>query len=145
MTMAETENQPEHVEPVELTEDARSLGVERWVQFAFIAIAAVAFWLLDHVIWALLNYFVEPDATLVTAVSGALAIILAFVLYRVSSVREEAHNVVAELAKVTWPTRDETWSATLVVVITSIVASIIMFGFDAAWSSITDLIYKTKV
>ena len=65
-----------------------------------------------------------------------------FVLYRHPTVSRVSHEVVGELAKVTWPNRDEIRVATVVVIITSIIASAIVGAFDAAWSAITDLIYK---
>jgi preprotein translocase SecE subunit len=51
-------------------------------------------------------------------------------------------EIVGELARVSWPSRDEIQAATIIVIITSIIASIIVGAFDAAWSSLTDLIYK---
>ena len=48
----------------------------------------------------------------------------------------------AELRKVTWPTRKETWSQTIVVLIVSIIAAVILGVYDAVWSHITDLPYN---
>ena len=53
-----------------------------------------------------------------------------------------SHEIVGELAKVTWPSREETQVSTIVVIVTSIIAAIIVGSFDAVWSTITDLIYK---
>ncbi len=71
---------------------------------------------------------------------GGIAI--GVLLYRAPRANEFAHDVIAELAKVTWPTREETWAATIVVIVTSLVAAMITGVFDAAWKSITDLIYQ---
>ena len=46
-----------------------------------------------------------------------------------------------ELSKVSWPTRKETWSQTIVVIIVSIIAAVILGVFDAVWAQITDFIY----
>jgi preprotein translocase subunit SecE len=43
---------------------------------------------------------------------------------------------------VSWPTRKETWSQTIVVLIVSVIAAIILGVYDAVWSHITDLIYN---
>ena len=51
---------------------------------------------------------------------GALA------LYRNEKVSRVAHEVVGELAKVTWPTRKETQVSTIVVIVTSIIAAVIV-------------------
>jgi preprotein translocase subunit SecE len=118
-----------------------NLGLERWVQFAFIGAALFAFWFLDNFIHAVWNIFAEPDPTLVTASSALVSIVGAFVLYRAPTINEWAHEVAAELSKVTWPTRKETRSATVIVLIVSVIAAAILGLFDAAWAAVTDLIY----
>lgn len=145
--MAENENPTETegntgTTSVEEAAGSRTLGLERWVQLAFIGVALAAFYLLDKIVAAVWDLFAEPEATLVTAVSAALGLLTGFVLYKHPRVNELAHEVVNELSKVTWPTRKETWSNTVVTVITAIIAALILFGFDMMWSSITDLIYK---
>ena len=74
--------------------------------------------------------------------AAVVSIVITVVLYRHETVSRVSHEVVGELAKVSWPTRDEVQVSTVVVIITSIIASIIVGSFDAAWSAITDLIYK---
>lgn len=51
-----------------------------------------------------------------------------------------ANEVVDELAKVTWPSREETGSATVVVIVTVILASAYLGVFDAVWLSLTNWI-----
>ncbi len=51
-----------------------------------------------------------------------------------------ANEVVDELAKVTWPTREETGNATVVVIVTVIVCSAYLGIFDAVWLSVTNWI-----
>ncbi len=120
------------------------LGIERWVQFAFIGGALLTFWFFDHVAVATWGLFAEPDPTLATAFSGVAAVILAVVLYRHPQVHGFSYEVAAELSKVTWPTRSETWAQTLVVIVVSAIAAVILGLFDGAWSTITDLLY-TKI
>jgi preprotein translocase subunit SecE len=118
-----------------------TLGIERWVQFAFIGAALFTFWFLDHFIDAVWNVFAEPDPTIVTAASAVVAVVGAFVLYRSPNINVWAHEVAAELSKATWPTRKETRSATVVVLIVSLIAAVILGVFDAGWAAVTDLIY----
>ena len=54
---------------------------------------------------------------------------------------ELATEVTAELKKVTWPTRQETFAATIVVIVTVIVASLFLGIFDLLWSWVSRLIY----
>ena len=49
-----------------------------------------------------------------------------------------ANEVVDELAKVTWPSREETGSATIVVIIAVIISSLFLGVFDAVWLWLTD-------
>jgi preprotein translocase SecE subunit len=118
------------------------LGIERWVQFAFIALAVATFYVSDKLITFVWSQFAEPDTTLVSGVAALLGIVGAFVLYRHPRVNELAHEVVGELSKVTWPSRDETYYSTVVVIVTSVIAALYCGIFDALWSAFTDLIYN---
>ena len=120
----------------------KSLGLDRWVQIAFMAFALLLLWLLDKIITLIWDRFAEPMPSLVTLLAAAIAIGTALLLYRQEKVSRVAHEVVGELTKVSWPSRKETQVSTLVVIITSVIAAIIVGTFDAAWSAITDLIYK---
>jgi preprotein translocase subunit SecE len=120
-----------------------TLGLERWVMFGFIGSALIAFWLLDHIIGAVWNIFQDPSTTLVTGTAAVVSILAAVICYRIPKYHRFVTEVSVELSKVTWPTRKETWAQTVVVVIVSIIAAVILGVFDAAWSAVTDLIYKT--
>lgn len=114
----------------------------RWVQTAFLAIGALLFLMLNRLIVAGWERFAEPNSTLATLVSGLLAAIIAWRLYKYDKINKLASDVVSELTKVSWPTRQEVSTSTVVVIITSIVAAGILGTFDAIWSAITDLIYR---
>ena len=125
-----------------------TLGVERWVQFAYAACAITLAWFLIKLtgaIWTLLADTVdvvpEPNATLIAVGAGLVAFITAVITYRSQKIHTFVVEVCVELSKVTWPTRKETWSQTVVVIIVSIIAAIILGVFDAVWSQITDFIY----
>jgi preprotein translocase subunit SecE len=120
---------------------AALLGPERWVQFAFIAIGVAVFFLADRLTSQIWGYWAEPDAAIVSAVAAATAILGTFMLYRHPAVNQLADEVVGELSKVTWPTRDEVWISTLVVVATSVIAAAYTGVFDAMWSALTAVVY----
>lgn len=126
---------------------AQRLGVERWVQFAYIALAVVLVWVLDKVLGSSVELVgdrfdlpaVQPwIISAVAAVAGAL---IALYYYKKEDSNRFAREVVGELQNVTWPDREETWKQTVIVIVTSIIASIVLFAFDQAWSRLTDLIY----
>jgi preprotein translocase subunit SecE len=126
-----------------------TLGVERWVQFAYAACAITLAWFLiksGTAVWTMLadnvDVVPEPDGTLIAVGAGLLAFIAAVIAYRSKKVHTFVVEVCVELSKVSWPTRKETWSQTIVVLIVSVIAAIILGVYDAVWSHITDLIYN---
>jgi preprotein translocase subunit SecE len=125
-----------------------TLGVERWVQFAYAACAITLAWFLIKVTdatWTLLADTIdavpEPNGTVIAVGAGLVAFIAAVATYRSKKVHTFVVEVCVELSKVTWPTRKETWSQTVIVIVVSIIAAIILGVFDAMWSQITDFIY----
>jgi preprotein translocase SecE subunit len=129
-------------EPATQETQAKTLGLARWVQMSFVATWLLLGWVLDKVVTLVWDRFAEPQPTVVTALSLVIAGVAVVALYRQEKVRRTANEVVGELAKVTWPSREETQVSTVVVIVTSIIAAVIIGTFDAAWSAITDLIYK---
>jgi len=118
------------------------LGLERWVQFAFVAIAVFFVYLTDKLVTALWFNWGEPNDTMVTAIAVAVGLAATFLSYQNDRVRDFATEVVTELSKVTWPTREETWYSTLVVLAASAIAAVYTGAFDALWSALTDLVYS---
>ena len=121
--------------------EGQPLGVTRWVHFAFVGLALATFWLLRHLVFTVWNYWQEPKDAYVTGGSLVTAVVMTIALYKHARTNAWAYEVVGELSRVSWPPRQETWYSTVIVVITSLIASLILFGFDAAWSSLTDMIY----
>ena len=126
---------------------AEPLGIERWVQFAFIALAAILFWVFDKVFLALVEivgeFFDLPEVQpgIISVAAAVAGVLVALYYYKKHDTNRFTSEVVGELQHVTWPDREETWKQTVVVIITSIIASIVLFVFDQAWSHLTDLIY----
>lgn len=142
---AEAERKQLEREAEALSEETDSmaalLGPERWVQFTFIAIGVAVFFLAERLINEIWTRFSEPDAAIVSAVAAGTAILGTFMLYRHPAVNQLADEVVGELSKVTWPTRDEVWVSTIVVVATSVIAAVYTGVFDAMWSALTNVVY----
>lgn len=117
------------------------LGVERWVQFAFIVTGVVLFFLVDNLVRFVWGQFGEPDGGVVSAVAAASSVLGAFALYRHAQANQLATEVITELRDVTWPTRDEVYYSTVVVIVTSVVAAVYTGLFDAFWSALTNVVY----
>jgi preprotein translocase subunit SecE len=120
----------------------KTLGLERWVQLAFVVVALTLIWLFDHIINGIWYIFADPNEAIVTAGAVVAGILGAIILYGNKPTYSLIHDVTEEMSRVTWPTRKETSQSTLVVVITSIVAALMLFLFDSVWSAVTDLVYK---
>jgi preprotein translocase subunit SecE len=130
---------------LETTGVSSALGLTRWVQYVFVVGAALLLWFLDKVATLTWQNFAEPPAVVITAGSVVVSIVGTLALYRNERAHTLVTEVVAELAKVTWPTRKETYASTIVVIITSLLAAGIVGAFDFVWSFLTDLLYKHKV
>jgi len=118
------------------------LGLERWVQFAFVALAVFIVYVTDKLVTFVWEFWAEPSDTVVTAIAVAVGLAGSFLAYQNDRFRDFCTEVVTELSKVTWPTREETWYSTLVVLTASFIAAVYTGMFDAIWSAVTDLIYS---
>jgi preprotein translocase SecE subunit len=121
---------------------SRGMGLARWVQMAFMAFGALLLMVFDKTITIVWDKFAEPEPLAVTALAALCSAVATMLLDRHKTVSRVAHEVVGELAKVAWPSRDEVRVSTIVVIVASLVATCIVGVFDAAWAWITDFIYK---
>jgi len=98
-------------------------------------------WLLSKTgdwIW---SYFGKPNQLLLGAVAALIAGVVTLIVWKNEHVFELASDVTTELRKVTWPSRRETVSSTIVVIVTTIIASLLLGLFDGMWSWVTRMIY----
>ena len=118
------------------------MGPNKSVHLMFLTGGLLLFFLLNWTgDWAWGYFARHPNVFVINGVAAALALAIGVVLYRSERVHTLASDVAAELQKVTWPTRKETQAATVVVIVTVLVATMILGLFDMVWSSLTDLIY----
>jgi preprotein translocase subunit SecE len=122
-----------------------TLGLSRWVQYVFVLTAAFFLWFLDKVATLIWQNFAEPPAVAITAVAAVISVGGTVALYRNERAHDLVADVVTELAKVTWPSRKETYASTIIVIVTSLIAAGVVGAFDFVWSFFTDLLYKHKV
>jgi preprotein translocase subunit SecE len=90
-------------------------------------------------IWSLVA---KPNDLAITAGSLLVAGVAVYALYRNERVFAAAYDVTNELEKVTWPSRKETYAATLVVIVTVTISSIIMWSFDLVLGSLANLVMR---
>jgi preprotein translocase subunit SecE len=104
--------------------------------------AVLLFYLLQWTIDWVWGYVATPPSEFkISLIAGALAVITGVVLYRHDRVYTLANEVAGELKKVTWPTAKEVRTATIVVMVMSIISALILGVFDFVWSNLTELVY----
>jgi len=102
----------------------------------------VAAWLLTKCgEWAWSYTGSKPNNFLIGAVGFTIAGVATLIAWRNEMVFGLASEVAGELRKVSWPSRKETLQSTIVVIVTTIIASGFLGVFDAVWSWVTRMIY----
>jgi preprotein translocase subunit SecE len=125
-------------------------GAQRYVVFAYLAIG-ILLWTTLAKLFAAIAYATNiPNPGLLGnnfALSHLLGLFgaVAAVLYGWKNVaaREFSFDVVSELKKVSWPSRKETQTATVVVIVTTILCAMVLGLFDQVWAWITGVIYSS--
>lgn len=119
---------------------------DRYVIVGIVVLAIIVGFPLAHGFAWLAVQFGWPDPRLVgdltlTSVLGyAIAAALALFCLFHGPTRTVASEIVEELAKVSWPTREETGNATVVVIVTVLICSAYLGVFDAVWLWLTNRI-----
>jgi preprotein translocase subunit SecE len=114
---------------------------KKWTHVMFAVAGIVLAWLLAKSgEWAW-SYFAKPNPYLVGGGAFVVASLITFAAWRNEQVFGLASEVTGELKKVTWPTRKETMYSTIVVIVTTIIASAFLGLFDGVWSWVTRTIY----
>lgn len=113
----------------------------RVVHLMFAAAALLVAFLLSRIGEWGWGFFAKPNDLVLNTASVALAIGIAWAAYKNERVYTLASEVAVELGKVSWPSRKETKAATLVTLVTVVVAAGILGMMDIFWSWITNWIY----
>ena len=123
-------------------------GTQRYLIFAYLLAGFLVWITLDRLFGAVVYAADLPNPaligsgfTLTTLLSLGLAIAAGVFAYRHPRAHAFSTDVVSELRKVSWPNRKETQSATVVVIVTTLIISGILYLFDTVWARLTGLIY----
>lgn len=126
------------------------LSKQRFVLLAFVLAAlAVGFSLQAALVSAFAEFgFADNRIAGLMNTSSAVAILGGlgtFVgLIRSRRALEFAGEVVGELLRVTWPSRDETMKASTTVVLTTLFAAGLLAFYDFTWKNLADLVLFTE-
>ena len=113
----------------------------KWVHVMFAMAGLLLAWLLAKCgDWGW-SYFGKPNDLYVGLGACAIAGVATYIAWKNEELFTLASEVTSELRKVTWPTRRETLNSTIVVIATTIIASLLLGFFDAVWAWATRMIY----
>ncbi|MCC6747409.1 MAG: preprotein translocase subunit SecE [Deltaproteobacteria bacterium] len=118
------------------------MGNNKWVHLTFVGLFLVLAFLLVRTTDWVWGYFAKPKDLYLVPPALLVAGVVSFMAWRNQVWFTRASEIILELAKVTWPTRKETSAATLVVIVTVIVFSLILGLFDLFWSWATGIVYS---
>ena len=124
----------------------------RYAVIGVLALAAVVGLALAHGLqWAAaelnltdVRLFGLTQLPMSAAVAYGMAAALALVVLRMARTRTLVDEIVDELARVSWPSRQETSHATVIVIGAVVMSSAFLGLFDAAWMWVTDWILGAR-
>jgi preprotein translocase subunit SecE len=113
----------------------------KWTHMLFAVGGIVLAWLLAKSgEWAW-SYFGKPNGFAVGTGAVLVAGVATLIAWRNEELFSLAQECTAELRKVSWPSRKETFSSTVVVIVTTIISAAFLGMFDGVWSWVTRMIY----
>jgi preprotein translocase subunit SecE len=118
------------------------MGPNKFIHLTFaVGILLAAFLLFKAGDWVW-SYFAKPNELLLQGVGLAIAVVAGVVAYRNERIYAVVVDVTRELEKVAWPTRKETYYATIVVIVTVFISTVILSTFDAIWAFLAGKVIK---
>lgn len=118
---------------------------QKWVNLSFVAAAL----LLAYVSFVLATKFavvfdfegrVRSLDKILMAGSAVVGLVLFLGFYKSQLVNGFMNEVVAEVSKVTWPTQNETFKATIAVLIAVTIAGVVFWTVDNIWVYLISLV-----
>jgi preprotein translocase SecE subunit len=114
------------------------LGVQKYLYTGYFVGGIVVAWLVHNIVDKAWEGH-DAVASLIGVVAGILAVVWAWKNERIRMLSKE---IIDELAAVTWPTKQETQTATFIVLVTSVVAAGVIFLMDRVWGFLTEWLVK---
>lgn len=123
---------------------------QRYVLLTIAVGAILAGMVAQSAVVSLLLYFAWPDSRVLglfslSALVGVVSGLGTFLgLLRSQRSIRFTDEVIGELAKVTWPSREETIRATTTVVFTTLFVALLLGLYDLVWKNVADLVLFTE-
>lgn len=117
---------------------------QRWIVLAFIGAATVVAGMVLRASVSLFTQMAWPDqrlgpVTTTTLIAVVLGAVTFFGLLRSTRAVTFTDEVIDELSKVTWPSKDETLRATTTVVVTTLLVAGLLGAYDQLWGFLMNL------
>lgn len=109
---------------------------------AFYMVCSAVLWFLSRsfIEWTYHTFYAIRRYAAVGVLREALPVVLGIGLFAILLRHPRANTVmdevVSELKKVTWPSRDDVVKSTTVVIICILIASFLLAGFDLLWGQV---------
>ena len=123
-------------------------GIRRYIIFTFISLSFLLWVTLARLLGAVAYMANLPDPAVIgsqfpmtTLIGLVIAGGVGLYVYQRSDVQKFSFDVIEELLKVAWPDWHSTQSATIVVIITTIIVATLLGLFDVIWAEFTGIIY----
>ena len=113
----------------------------KWTHVLFAVAGIVLAWLCTKTGEWVWSYFGKPNSFAVGTGALLVAGVATLIAWRNEQLFGLAQEVTTELRKVTWPSRRETASSTIIVIVTTIIAAGFLGLFDGIWSWVTRQLY----
>lgn len=122
---------------------------QRWVVLSFVIGGLLTGLVVQSAAVSGFAQFAIPDTrfgpfTLSSVLAVASGAITMIALLRNHRAVAFALEVVEELSKVTWPTREETMRASTTVVVTTLLVAALLGMYDFLWKNLADLVLLTE-
>ena len=110
------------------------MGPNKYIHLTF----AIGMLLLSFLIYKtgdwIWSYFAKPNELAMQGAALVCGVLGGVIAYRNERVFVTAADVTRELEKVTWPTKKQTYYATIVVIVTVLIATLILSFSDIIWA-----------
>lgn len=115
------------------------LGIQKYLLFGYMVTGFLVAYLTHNIVEKVWGEGHDGPATAIGAVVGIASVVF---ITRNQRIKTLAHETIDELAKVTWPTRQETYNASVIVFAATISAALLVFVLDRLLGYGTDLIFR---
>ena len=115
------------------------LGVQKYLLFGYMVAGFIVAWLVHNTVEKFWGEGHDLPATVIGVVAGIATVTWGA---RSERIRTWANETVDELSKVSWPSRQETYNATVITLVSSIVSALVIFSLDWTWNTITEAVFR---